>query len=343
MSLWIEVKYASLITGKVRNFKRVSSNLWNMSCPLCGDSDKDQKKARGYIYQKNTRLKYHCHNCSANMLFDNFLKELDEGLYHEMRKESLIDYKENNQTKRIVPDAVAFAQKMKKPEFVKKLSLAGVKKVSSLPHNHFCKKYIDSRKIPTYLHHQLFFCEKFKEWTNTLLPDKFTNIVKDEPRLIIPFLNKSETLFGYQGRSFKKDDPVKYITIMLDENHSRIYGLDKADFNHRYYAVEGPIDAMFVKNCVASAGSDIVSELEKMGANKDNAVIIYDNEPRNSDTVKKINRAIRKGYKVVIWPDSIREKDVNDMFLSGLPLMEIINQNIYYGLEAKLRMTQWTK
>lgn len=339
MALWIETKFASLIGSRVRNFKRVSSNLWNMSCPICNDSSKDSKKARGYIYLGKDRLRYHCHNCSVSMSFDNFLKEIDEGLYHEMKKETLLEKRGD----RPIPDVVVFANKLKKPAHIKNSGLNELKKVSSLHHNHYCKKYVMSREIPTHLHHQLFFCENFKEWTNTLIPDKFKDIYKDESRLIIPFFDKNNKFYGYQGRSFKPDDKVKYITIMLDEDHFRVYGIDRVNFNHRYYAVEGPIDATFIENCVASAGSDIVSELEKMGANKDNAVIIYDNEPRNKDTVKKINRAIRKGYKVVIWPDNMSEKDINEMFLAKLPLMEIINQHIYKGLEAQLRMTQWVK
>ena len=336
---WIHIKYASLINSRVRNYKRVSPNLWNFSCPICNDSQKYKNKARGYIYQGKDRLKYHCHNCSINMTFDNFLKEIDEGLYMQMRKEILQENKEEFQKTPVI----VFANKMKKPDYVKTSGLIDLKKVSQLPSTHYCKKYITERGIPPEFHHELFFCPKFKEWTNIMLPNKFSKLDFDEPRLIIPFLTKEKQMIGYQGRSFNPNDSIRYITIILDEDKPRLYGLDKVNTNHRYYAVEGPIDAMFLKNTIASCGSDIVSEIEKAFLNKENAVIIYDNEPRNKDTVKKLARAIRKGYKVVIWPDGLAQKDLNDMMKAGYPYHQTILANIYKGLEAEVRLNSWKR
>lgn len=337
--LWIHNKYAGLISGRVRNYNRVSSNLWNFSCPLCGDSRKHLNKARGYLYDKKGKLRYHCHNCSIDMPFDSFLKEVDEGLFIQMKKDIL---KENHDELKAKP-ALVFADKMKKPDYIKTSGLIDLKKVSQLPINHYCKKYVVDRGIPSNFHHELFFCPKFKEWTNTLIPEKFSKLDFDESRLIIPFLTKDKRLIGYQGRSFNKDDPVKYITIILDTDQPRVYGLDKVNTNHRYYATEGPIDAMFIKNTVASCGSDIVSEIEQAFLNKDNAVIVYDNEPRNKDTVKKLARAIRKGYKVVIWPDELNFKDINEMILNNYPAHQTIMNNIFKGLEAEVRLNTWKK
>lgn len=338
--IWIESKYANLLNSRVRNFKRKSATLWNFSCPLCGDSETNSKKARGYIYETSGKLRYHCHKCSVDMKFDKFIREIDESLFVDMKKEQLLDFKENNK-----PEVVEFAEKMKKPEFVKRTTFSELKKVSQLSPSHYCKRYIDNRKIPTTFHHQLFFADKFKEWTNTMLPGKFDPIKYEEARLVIPFLDSNKHLFGYQGRSLDSDNAnkVKYITIMLDEDHPRIYGLDRVDYNRRYYCLEGPFDCMFVDNSIASCGADIVSEVERLKSNKDNAIIVYDNEPRNKDTVKKINKAIRKGFKVVIWPDSVTEKDINEMVLAGLNTDELIKQNIYTGLQAELRMAQWRK
>ena len=336
---WIEAKYVSQLNSKVRNFKRKSANLWNFSCPLCNDSEKNSKKARGYVYESKGKLRYHCHNCSIDKSFDSFLKEVDSALHAEMKLEQLEEYKKTNK-----PDVVIFAEKMKKPAFIKNTGLSELQKVSQLSPSHFCKKYIDSRHIPTVKHAELFFAPKFMEWTNTMIQNKFTNLSYDEPRLVIPFLDSQNNLIGYQGRSFKSNNSVRYITIMLDEDKPRIYGLNRIDFNKRYYVTEGPIDSMFLTNAISTAGADIVSELEKMKCNKQNAVIIYDNEPRNKDTVKKIQKAIKKGWKVVIWPTSALEKeDINDLYIMGLPLMEIINMNIYSGLTATAKLTEWKR
>lgn len=340
--IWIESKYASLLSSRVRNFKRKSSNLWNFTCPLpdCGDNDSKKNRARGYIYESKGKLRYHCHNCGADMKFDKLVQELDNGLYLEMQQELFLDYKETNK-----PEVVKFAEKMKKPEYIKRTNLSELQKVSQLSPKHPCKQYIDNRKIPTNLHYQLFYAERFKEWTNGMLPGKFDPIKREESRLVIPFLDQNKNLFGYQGRSLDKDESqrVKYLTIML-EDKPRIYGLDRVDFNRKWFCVEGPIDAMFVENCIATAGADIVAELERLKCNKDNGIIVYDNEPRNKDTIKKINKAIRKGWKVVIWPNSPDQKeDINDLALAGLPYMEILNINICHGLEAELRVAQWKR
>lgn len=330
--LWIEVKYANLISNRVRNFNRVGPNLWNFSCPYCGDSTKHKRKARGYIYLGKSGLQYHCHNCTINKLFKYFLKDLDEGLYSEMNREMFTDSKPNNN------------YEIKKQKYTSKTGLSELVKISSLKPSHPFKKYVDSRKIPTQIHHQLFFCPKFKRWTNEhMIPDKFKNLDRDDARLIIPLIDKSQNLFGYQGRSLVPDDALRYITIMLDENQARLYGQDRCNFNQRYYALEGPIDSMFINNSVASAGSDIIAELEKGFLNKEHAIIIYDNEPRNKDTVKKLRKAIRKGYNVVIWPSNISEKDVNDMVLHNLPIMEIINNNIFKELDAELQLATWCR
>ena len=112
----------------------------------------------------------------------------------------------------------------------------------------------------------------------------------------------------------------------------------------KVYIVEGPIDSLFLDNCVAMAGSDV--QLEHV-ADKDKLVVVYDNEPRNAEIVKKINKAIEKGFMVCIWPDNLEQKDINDMVTSGAysaaVIQHIIDQNTFQGLAAKLRLQQWNK
>ena len=65
----------------------------------------------------------------------------------------------------------------------------------------------------------------------------------DHPRLLIPFRNEKGEIFAYQGRAFGNEQP-KYITIKLDEDADKIYGLDRVDKDKEIYVVEGPIDSM---------------------------------------------------------------------------------------------------
>ena len=202
------------------------------------------------------------------------------------------------------------------------------------------------RLIPTKYHSKLFYAPRFKKFINTLIPDKFSNIDKDEPRLIIPLLDEDKNLLGVQGRSFKKNDDLKYITILLNENNPKIFGLDEVDFKKRVYVFEGPIDAMFIPNSLASCGGKISSTLWPIQNKLKDAVIVYDNEPRSIDTIKKIESTILDGYSVCIWPEDLIYKDINDMIISGMSpntIISIMEKNTYSGLSAKLKIIQWRK
>lgn len=352
---WIEQKYIGIVGSRFRNFRRKSANLWNFSCPICGDSETIKSRARGYIYARKGKLIYHCHNCDITMSFHKFLKSQDPNLYNEYVKESLVEQGLHKPS-----EVQLFAEKMKPPVFIKaNTHLAKIKKISSLSADHPAKKYVVSRNIPTNLHAKLFYCSKFKAWVNTIIPDKFEDISIDEPRLIIPFLNKEDQLIGFQGRSFKSSDALRYITIMVDESQPRLYGLDSVDLSQRVYVLEGPIDSMFIPNAIASAGGNIIRELDQLGLDKNSVTVVYDNEPRNIDTIHKIEKAIDAGYDVCIWPDSVTEKDINDMINvkckpgdyvpterihnASKKIVSVIDSNTHRGLEAKLVLQLWKK
>lgn len=332
--LWLDRKYVLLLSGRLRNFKKKNQDTYNFACPICGDSSKDRRKARGWIYLKKGQLRYFCHNCNDARSIQSLIKYLDPGLHAEYVKEKLSENKEETPI-----------EEFKKPKFVSTTGLRVLKKVSQLSHDHPVKVYVDRRKIPSHFHWKLFYAPKFKAWVNSMLPGKFESTEKDEPRLIIPFLDKEENLFGFQGRSFSKTG-VRYITIMLDENKPKIFGLDSIDRDRPIYVFEGPIDSMFVPNSIASAGGDLTSHLATASIPKDRAVIVYDNERRNVHTVKKMLKSIEDGYRVCVWPENVVEKDVNDMIMSGIPpdqVKTIIDANTYSGLEAKLHLTIWRR
>lgn len=339
---WLDTKYANMLSLRLERFKRVNNNF-NFRCPVCGDSKKNKSKTRGWILSDNTKARFYCHNCSASMAFPKFLQYIDSNMYFEYVKERMLDKASGKTVRQQKPD---FTTTMKKPEFVKNSGLSTLKKISSLPVNHPAKVYIQSRCIPPELHHKLFYTPKFKAWVNSMVPNKFEDIKYDEPRLIIPFLDENKQLFGFQGRSFKKNDNMKYITILLDESKPKMFGLDTVNPQKQVYAFEGPIDSIFIPNSIASAGGRIDTNIGLTSLLKSNIVIIYDNEPRNKETVQKMQSAIDLGYKIVIWPDSIKEKDVNDMILAGKSVSEvknIIDTNIYHDLSAKLKLTTWKK
>ena len=337
---WLQHKYVGLISSKLDKFKRKGPNLYNFRCPLCGDSQTNSSKARAYIYEKQSKSLFHCHNCNATMSIPNFIKTIDQGTYNEYQLEKL----QNNKT----PEQIEyenFIDKMKKPVFLKSGPLKGLKKVSQLSPDHRVKKLVDARKIPTPYHAVLFSCPNFRSFTNSLVPNKFdaNSLGHDETRLLIPFFDVNKSIHAYQGRALG-NSAVKYITIVLNEAVPKVYGLDRVNFGRTVYVFEGPIDSMFVPNSIATAGGDLVSAVSSFP--KDKLVICYDNEPRNKETVKKLDKAVMQGYKVCIWPVNLDHKDINDMVLAGLSsefIKHIIDTNTYRDLSAKLALTKWSK
>lgn len=337
---WLENKYIGIISIKLEKYKRKGPNLYNFRCPLCGDSQSNRNKARAYVYEKQGKSLFHCHNCNATMSVSNFIKMIDQSSYNEMTLEKLKDNKSPEQI-----DYEQFISKMKKPVFLKNGPLKGLKKVSQLSPDHRVKSFVDARRIPNPFHAILFACPNFKHFTNSLVPNKFDpdSIGNDELRLLIPFISADKVVHAYQGRALG-NSKVKYITIVLDESVPKVYGLDRVNFDKRTYVVEGPIDSMFLSNSIATAGGDLVSAVGSL--RKDNLVIVYDNEPRSRETIKKLDKAIFQGYNVCIWPDNLEHKDINDMFMAGLSsefIKHIIDTHTYRDLAAKLALTKWSK
>ena len=319
-----------ILSSQLQRFKKTGDFLYNFRCPYCGDSQKSQSKARGFVFRKESNLIYKCHNCGVGASFNNMLKHVDPKLHKDYILER---YKPNEPD---VPDIGKFTQ----PKFMKGPSpLKSLKKISSLKHDHPVKRFVDDRRIPSTLHFELFFAPKFYEWVNKVVPNKFPSLKGDHPRLVIPFFDENNKMFAFQGRAFGNEIP-KYITIILDPDKNKIYGLNRLDSTKQIQVTEGPIDSMFLDNCVAVAGADF------SGLPVDNTTIIFDNERRNVEILKQIEKTIDLGYNVVLWPDDVKEKDINDMILAGRTKEEvqsIINKNSYQGNMAKIRFVTWRK
>jgi hypothetical protein len=194
-------------------------------------------------------------------------------------------------------------------------------------------EYLIRRKLNP---HNYYYAEKFKSWANSF-KEVFDDTSKDEPRIIIPLFYQN-TLVGFQGRALGQSK-IKYITVMLNDDAPKIYGLDEIEKNKTVYITEGPFDSSFISNSIALCGAD--GDVSKWGIS--DCVWIYDNEPRNAEIHRRIEQCINGGDNVVIWPSSINEKDINDMVLSGLDVQSVIELNTYSGLEAKLKFTTWKK
>ena len=319
----VDSKYVGLISPRLPKFKRVKSNLYNFRCPICGDSQKTKSKARGYIYEVKSNANFRCHNCGASMSLNNFLKKIDPVLQKQYAMEK---FKEGfSGGRNMVVDEPKF--NFTPPKFKKKLKLP---KASDNPRS---AGYLTARKIDA---SKFYYAEKFKEFVNTLKPT-FDNTHYDEERIIIPLYYK-KSLVGFQGRSLGPSK-VKYITVMLNDDAPKIYGLDNIRTDAPVYVTEGPFDSTFISNSIAMCGAD--ADVSKWGISS--PVWIYDNEPRSEEIVSRISRTIDRGGSVVIWPTNIEEKDINDMVMAGHDAQSMVESNVYSGLKAKLQFNTWKR
>ena len=327
---YIDTKYLNIIGPQLLQFKKKGDFLWNFRCPYCGDSQKSRTKARGFVYRKKNDLFYKCHNCGVGTTLGKLIEYVDSKIHKDYIMER---YRCGVKTNNPEPEF-----KFDVPIFRKKGVLKSLKSISDLSREHPARKIVEERLIPSEFLSDLYLCESFYKFTNTLVPNKFPSLDGDHPRLLIPFRNEKGEVFAYQGRSFGKEQP-KYITIRLDDDTAKIFGLDRIDDSRQVYAVEGPLDSLFLDNCIAVGGADL-AKLEN------DVVIIFDNEPRNREICKQMDSCIGFGKRIVIWPDSMKHKDINDMIMAGYAkeqIQEIIDDNIFSGASAKLRFSEWKK
>lgn len=331
---FVDLHYATMLSNRLEHFRVRSTNPYkiNFRCPVCGDSQKSRSKARGWLLEKENTFHFYCHNCGASQSFSFFLKSVDGMVYNDYIAEKFV-----KDTTKVVKETIEDA-KFEKPVFNKD-PLKQLQKISQLKPEHPLKRYVMKRGIPPQHHYRMFFAPKFKTWINSIVPNKFEKVGNDEPRLVIPFIDKDGKAFGVSARGF---DPkgIRYITIMFDDR-PKIFGLDKVNFDKTYFVVEGALDSMFLSNAVAMAGAEgSTAALENLS----NAIFVFDAEPRNREIHKRMEKIIQNGHRICIWPSDLPAKDINEMVLAGLNnVEELIRENTYKGLQARLKLAEWRK
>jgi transcription elongation factor Elf1 len=342
MSLTIDQKYVGMISHRLRNFKRKQDYVWNFSCPLCGDSKKNVLKARGYVYKKGNNLFYSCKNCGIGTSIGKLLEQVDGSLYKEyiLERYKAGESGSSNYTKPTFNVPSPRFDKLDKQNQFEHAEFC-----SDLPSGHFCLDYLNNRQIPKEFYNQLLFTSHYKRFIDILVPNHGKKLV-DDARLIIPFYDVYNNLIAVSGRALETNDKtLRYITIRTTDSEEKlVFGMDRVSVHEPVRIVEGPIDSLFVKNCVASGDSSLTTVADNISAGK--KVLIFDNEPRNKEIVKLMQESIKSNHHIVIWPNTIEAKDINEMVMSGISPAEIesiISSNTFSGLEAQTKFVFWKK
>ena len=343
--LWLERKYLSMVMANLDRSKWVNENTLNHRCPYCGDSQKNIYKSRGYHFVKEQSFIYKCHNCGKTTSSVNFLKENFPVVHREYLKEYLSE--QGHKPKRKMPSSEKFkftpqtdilnkSESKNKDSSLKAIAFLAAEKTEA-------RQYLIDRKVPEYAIKDIWFVPQAQ--TLHLLSDKYTDrVLGNDPRIVLPFYNENGELVGVSGRAIN-NSTLRYLTMRFRDDVPLIFNLNSVDRTKTIYVTEGPIDSLFLPNGIAVAGSDFKKIPEDI---KDNAILVYDNEPRNKEIIKKMDEVIDLGYRVCIWNDKrITEyKDINDMIMSGLSeseVVDIINSNTVYGLSAKMQLMEYKK
>ncbi len=342
MSIITDSKYLRLTSSRLRNFKQKKDYLWNFSCPFCGDSKKNLSKARGYVFQKGTNLFYSCHNCGVGTNLANLLKHVDPSMHQEYVLER---YKagESSSNNFKGPTFDIPSPRFDKVEKAKVFEHA--EWCDKLPSGHFCLNYLEGRKIPKEFYSKLLFTSHYNKFIDVLVPDHGKELI-DDARLVIPFYDEYNELIAVSGRALENSDyKLRYITIRTVESDKKlVFGMDRVDLKQKVKLVEGPIDSLFLSNCLASGDANLGLTAKNISA--DEIVLIFDNEPRNKEIVKMMQDAIKLNHNIVIWPDTIGQKDINEMIIAGISsdeIEKIISSNTFSGLEAQTKFVFWKK
>jgi hypothetical protein len=341
---YLDTKYLGLLSHKLRDYKE-KSGVWQIRCPQppfgCDDISRGRVANRGFFFRVSDQLLYKCHHCGLSVPFQNFLKNMDELLYKEYLFEMLGNTKKFNSTSNIKSHTPLGSVELKTTDIAfYKDSLIPIKE---LPVDNPAHKYLLDRLIPKDKFNLFYLALKHQTFINKLVPNKFYNTKNDYPRLIIPFYDQLGRLMGVQARAFFNETP-KYLTIKIDENAEKIFGLERVNLEEPMYVVEGAIDSLFLPNCVAVNGASF--DVPFVRRYKDKCTLIVDNEPRKKEIVKQIKKYVDKGYKICILPSSMKGKDINEYIKNGYTqeqIIKTINENTYQGLEADIVFHNWNK
>jgi hypothetical protein len=342
MSIHIDLKYTNLLSHRFEKFARKDNYLFNVRCPLCGDSKKNKSKMRGYIYRKGNSLFYKCHNCNAGTNLGNLIKSIDANLHKEYVLER---YKAGESGNSNFKDPSFDISPPRFDKVEKSKLFEHAEWCDKLPSGHFCLEYLQKRRIPEQWYSKLLFTQHYKQFCDALIPNHGKQLT-DDARLVIPFYDGYNSLVAVSGRALETSDyKLRYVTLRTDDSKDKlIFGVDRMNIHEPVKIVEGPIDSLFLSNCIASGDANLSLTSKNISAGK--KILIFDNEPRNKEIVKMIEVAIKSDNYVVIWPNTVKGKDVNEMVMGGLTISEIediISSNTFSGLEAQAKFIFWKK
>lgn len=278
---------------------RKHDGTYNAGCPVCREGKSIGKKKRLFFYPKTNT--FHCFNCSKTWSAYSWIQKTsgltkDEIFSEIQSKSNSIDVTNKLKTfKRSTKNILSLPYDS--------INIFDEIQQNYYSSNLFFKKalnYIKDRRIETSIN---------KPSTLYISLTDFFH----KNRLCIPFYDRSKKIPFYQTRSLDNSEP-RYLG--KEGSDKTIFGIDRVDNNLNYiFIFEGPIDAMFVKNGVATAGLSI-SNLQKNQLSEfpfHEKIWVLDNPTFDNAAKEKTEQLLNRKEKVFNWPDEMPYKDINEM------------------------------
>lgn len=347
MSIYIDRKYLHLISSRLKNFKQKKEDLYNFSCPLCGDSQKNRFKARGYIYARGNHYVYTCHNGCETIAFNTFLKQFD---YLAHKQYVMEKFGERLTKRKKLIDIFSYKDPvLPKTKMPFQPIFKGLTSIKDLPDAHYAKDYIKGRCIPEFRWEDVFYTDDFKKFMDENYPDHGKDLIQDDPRIVMFYKDLNGYTTHVAGRSLRvQEGKLRYMTVQVSTVDRKMFGFERVDFTKFVYVLEGQFDSMFVENSVASGDSNLEGLADHLKKIRNaHCILVFDNQPRNKQIVKLVKEAVKNGRMIVFLPEKYAEKDINDMVKNGVVKPEeikgLLQKYTYGGLYAELQFSKWKK
>lgn len=349
MSLWLDEKYLRLLSPSLEHFTQKHPRVFNFRCPLCGDSEQNQRKARGYCFPKSATLIYKCHNCGIALPFAALLKRVSRRLFDEYMMEKLKDAPrpaDEKTAESVFRDAFRGPEATPTPHTQSDLQPLSDPSLHAPDAPLFpVYAYVRKRLVPTARLGELWATVRAHTYLLPLVgEDKAAKVRDGEPYLVLPFtLPNNGGWYGVQLRCLARKEYITY--KWSDTQPLKVFGLGQWNPATTTYMVEGPLDSLFVPNALAACSSDLMGvvhilESQQLMDPRHPRVFVWDNEPRNKEVTRLMRQAIAMREQIVIWPREY-PKDINDMVLSGIDVLSAIQKHTYQGLRAELEYQRW--
>ena len=322
----VDVRFFKMAVGQDR-IKTESPSDIACRCPICGDSKYSKSKARLHLYENNGRALVNCFNeCSCNnktvyAFLRDYYPNLLEGYKQETFKSRFENISELNNKADFDLSIFEKPKETQLNDLQKPTILFDLSKYFTK--SDIIDKYVEKRGIIKYKHN--FYLGKSIIIDNKKYPvDNF---------IIIPFYC-GDKWYGFYSRSLTEH---KFYTYIPDKNSGlKIWNLYNIDVNKPVYVFEGIFDALSayesgITNVIACCGATpnlcVLKDLD--------LVFCLDNDRTGKQNAMKY---AKKGYKVLVYPDNMEFKDMNEMLLGKINIKELIDNNIYSSILAEVKI-----